>query len=121
MREQTFLRPLTFMSGGLLIWAVHFAVLYAINALACARGFAGREVFGIGVVTFGIGAATLVAVAALGWIVARTRTSGMPYLPRSAGHQTGRFMNYMAVAIAGLSLVGVIWDAIPVLIIPPCG
>jgi hypothetical protein len=50
MGDEDFIRKSLFMIGGLLVWAVHFGLVYTFNALACARGFVGLQVFGFGVV-----------------------------------------------------------------------
>ena len=44
-------------SSGVVVWAVHFAMIYGSTALACARGFARRAWLGVGVVAWAIGAA----------------------------------------------------------------
>lgn len=121
MREQAFLRPLLFMLAGLLVWAAHFAVLYAINALACARGFANGMALGVGIVPLAISAATLLALAVLGWIVFGALSGSRPHVPASAEHQTSVFMRFVALTVAGISFVAIVYETVPAFIVPPCG
>ena len=109
-----------FMIGGLLVWAVHFTIIYGFTTVACANGFAASRVLGIGLVPFVIGTATLLAWAATG-LVLRSALSG-PIPPRSAryGESIERFMQYTTATIAVLSFVAIAWNALPVLIVTPC-
>jgi hypothetical protein len=104
------------MSAPLVIWALHFLVIYGLTAIACARGFATTRVAGIDAVTWGIVVATLVAAGVMlftiGVAVRRLGT-------RSSG--TAAFVHWMSAAAGGLALVGVLWEALAVLIVPACG
>lgn len=103
------------MFSGALIWAGHFAVIYPFTALACARGFAALHWFGVGVVTWVIGIATVIAVVAVAMIIARSLGS-MPTHPAN----TTRFAHWMTAAIGGLALLAIVWEALPVLVVPTC-
>ena len=120
MSDGSAVGKMLFMIGGLLVWAVHFTIIYGFTAVACANGFAATRVLGIGVVPFVIGAATLLALATTG-LVLKSALSG-PILPRSAryGETTEHFLRYTAVVIAVLSLVAIAWNALPVLVVIPC-
>jgi hypothetical protein len=87
--------------GGILVWAAHFGVLYGFTALACARGFPGA-------VPWVTGVATVAALAALGVVAHRLRG------------RRGDFEAWLALAIAGLALVAVLYEAIPLFIVPAC-
>jgi len=55
--------------AGLLVWVLHFGLVYAASAIACARGSAGADVSDLPAVTLlvlGMTALALLAVAALG-------------------------------------------------------
>jgi hypothetical protein len=107
-------------ASALAIWAVAFAVSYVLVALACVpapapRAAAGRE-----------------AVALLGWLIAATsvvaalamllvslrhrRVSG----PEPAEGEHRAFSHRLATAIAGLSTLGTVWNAVALLSLPPC-
>jgi hypothetical protein len=89
---------------GALIWAVHFAVIYATTSLLCARG-ASR-----GVVVGAVGVATLMALAATIAVFVR---SG-----RAAAREG--FLPWMAAGIAGLAALAIVWEALPALLVPAC-
>jgi hypothetical protein len=104
------------MSAPLVIWAVHFLVIYGLTAIACAHGFGATRVLGIDIVSWGIGAATVVAAGAMLFTIA----AAVRHLrPQSNG--TAAFVHWMSAAAGGLALVGVLWEAMPVLIVPVCG
>ena len=87
------------ISSGPLLWALHFAVLYGFTALACARGFAHSVPWVIGVATLVLGAAAAF------------------FILRSSKDQ---FIGWLAAALAALSLLAMVWQAVPVLIVPAC-
>lgn len=119
MRSRRFAGLLTGMMAGLLIWAAHFAVVYAFNGLACARGFAGTTLFGIGLVPAGIVAVTVLALAATALVVLRARRGPWPALGTS--DEAGRFVRWMTAAFASLSLLAILWIGLPALQVPACG
>lgn len=89
------------MSSGIVVWALHFTALYGYTALACARG--------LGVsVPWVAAAATAAALAAMGWIVLRT-------LPHRA-----EFNGWLTLAIVGLAVIGVVYETVPLFIVPIC-
>jgi hypothetical protein len=93
--------PVIRMSSGAIVWGAHFAAIYGITALACARGFPG-------LVPWAIGIATIIAVALvflLIWI---------------AYKDIGAFANWLSAAVAGLALLAIIWEAVAVLLVPAC-
>lgn len=114
--RRSFVGSAALMLGGLLVWAVYFLFVYVFNALACARGFAGAELLGIGLVPFTIGAATLAAlliVAALGLVAARRARAAQ-------ADDVARFLRYTAALVALLSFVAVAWTGLSLLLIAPC-
>jgi hypothetical protein len=106
------------MLSGLLIWACHFGMIYSFTALACARGFWRLNWLGVGIVPWAIGAATLVAVsAASGITILSIRYAG----ERTAQENASRFVHWMTAAIGALALLAIVWQALPVLLVPTCG
>lgn len=120
MAERRFIAKSLFMLAGLLIWAAHFTVMYAFNALACARGFAGSSVLGIGVVTLAAVLATAAAAAATAWMLFLAFRWEGP-LSGESGDPAARTIRYAAVGLGGLGLVAILWSGLPALIVPPCG
>lgn len=88
------------MSSGAIVWAMHFAAIYGITALACARGLPA-------VVPWAIGTATVLAFAAAVAITA-------------LGARAAGFTGWMTAAISGLALIAMAWEAIPVFVVPAC-
>jgi hypothetical protein len=108
------------MSGGPLVWAAHFAILYGLNTLACAQGFAAGTVLGIGVVPFGVAAATLLAGAMDLAILAIARVAPAPARSAPGAEETEGFLRHAAAAGALLSLLAVGWNALPAFLVNPC-
>ncbi len=104
--------------SGALIWALHFAVIYSFTALACARGFWEASWLGVGVVGWAIGMATFVAVLAVSAIGVQALRSARS---RGAQENAMAFVHWMTMGIAWLSLVAIVWEAVPVLLVPACG
>lgn len=98
----TFLASMLRMSAGIWVWALHFTVIYAFTALACARALPP------GAVIWTVSVATLVAAAAcLG-------------IARAGLRRVEHFESWMSAALAGLALLGVVWQGLPVLMVPIC-
>lgn len=89
------------MSAGVIVWALHFTVLYGFTALACARGFAGA-------VPWVSGAASVLALVAVLLILARTRP------------HRDEFESWLAFSIAALALVGIAFETVPVYLVRTC-
>jgi len=101
---------------GPLIWAAHFLAIYALTTLACERrGMAAW--FGVDAVPWFIGAATLAAVIVLVLTISGALHSVRhdASLPEPSG-----FMRWLTAAIAALALLAVLWEALPVLLVPIC-
>jgi hypothetical protein len=110
--------PLLWMCAGLIAWSVQFTVIYAANAVACARGVAGLGVLGLDLVRLVVGVTTLLALAAAGFALWRARAQQRD---ASGNDPAQRFVNATAVLVSGLSLVVILWHGLPALIVPLCG
>jgi hypothetical protein len=121
MADADFIRKSLFMMGGLLVWAAQFTTVYVFNALACARGFAGLRVFGMGVVPFVVGAVSLLAFGATVVLLLAALWRRGPVRASREENPADDFLRYTTVAIAALSLVAIPWNALPAFIVPPCG
>jgi hypothetical protein len=89
------------IASGALVWAAHFTALYGFTALACGRGFAGA-------VPWVAGGATLAAIGALGLIAWRHRG------------RRDEFNAWLTLALAGLALLAVVYETVPLFIVPIC-
>ena len=84
-----------------IVWATHFAIAYGITALACARAAPHAVPWTIGVATLGA-AALMVATMVRAW-------------PRR-----GDFEAWLTLALAAMALTAIVWEGMPVLIVPAC-
>lgn len=109
---------LVLATGGLIAWAAQFTVIYGVAAVACARGYAGESLFGIGLVPLTILAATVIALAATGLVVMKAARDRKRMDERV--HPTDRFLNTTTLLVGGLSLVTILWHGLPALIVPAC-
>ena len=99
------------LSAGVIVWAAHFGTIYGYTGLACARRFHDTGPLWIAGVPWVIGVATLIAVAIMLWLIA----------PLVRGHRRDDFVVWMSAAIAGLALIGIVYEAVPVVMLPVCG
>lgn len=96
-------------SGGVMLWALHFLVIYGFTALACARGFHQRDWLGAGPITWVVLGATVVTATGMIWLMRRLWLA----TPRV-------FVDWLGAALTALALVGVLYEALPVLLVKPC-
>ena len=87
------------IGAGIVVWALHFTVVYGFTALACERGFGAAVPWAIGIAT----AFAAVAAAAL-----------------IATHLGREFTRWMTAGIAAFALVGILWEGVSALFVPPC-
>jgi hypothetical protein len=93
------MRRVLLIPSGALVWAVHFAAIYGITALACARGFAH-------VVPWTVGIAGSIAVALLVVIMRATYAA--------------EFVGWTTSAIAGAALLAIVWESLAGFLVPAC-
>lgn len=91
-----------FMSSGAMVWALHFGAVYGLAALACARGWQRLIVPSVAVST----ALAVAAILAILVVALRGRA---------------QFEWWMAAGIAAFALLGIVWGALAVLMVPACG
>jgi hypothetical protein len=95
--------------AGLIVWSVHFLVVYCSAAVFCAAGIADRLLLGWRPIVVVTAAATLAALLALA--VLALRPAGGP--PRNAAidYEADGFLIWQTRAVAAFSAVGVIFVA----------
>ena len=106
--------------AGLLIWAGHFAIVYGVHAVACARGLAERTLFGFGAVPFVVTLATALALAGSGIVLAIALRDLRTLRGNDEATDSQRFLTYTSATIAGFSILAIVWVALPAAIIRPC-
>jgi hypothetical protein len=113
--------PILGAAAGMLVWAAHFGLVYAANAVACARGFAGRALLGLPLVPVLVMGATALALTAVGWIAWRARRRLYADLSGEDGEDDPQFTVWLTYAVALVSALAILWEGIPVFIVHPCG
>lgn len=96
-----FVRTVLSTGSGVLVWAAHFMLVYGWAALACARGYAALPPWVVGVLS--LAAAALCGALALHFW--RTRA---------------RFERALGGGLAALALVAILWESLPLAMVPPC-
>jgi hypothetical protein len=83
------------------LWAAHFTAIYGAATLACARGFNDA-------IPPAIAIATILAACGCGWLMI-------------VGWRHRRtFEAWLMAALAAMALLAILWEALPVLMVPPC-
>ena len=94
------------MSSGLIIWAVHFTVIYGFNTLACTRAFADVKVGNLGLVPIVVIALTVAALAGTGAVLRyAVRNGGDAALAER--ERRSRILRTLTITVAALSLVAI--------------
>lgn len=108
---------------GPVIWAVHFLLCYVGAALFCAK----REwlAFGFGGLRLAIAALTAAAIAAImlsAWLAWRQWGFGTDDPPHDGATRGDRilFQGFATLLLSGLSLVAVVYVALPALFLTEC-
>jgi hypothetical protein len=99
---------------GLLVWGVHFGVVYAAHALACERRLAGWHVLGLPFVQAVTAAVTLCA---LGLLVLLARG---PRFVADGGEEEPGFREWLAAAACLAAAIAILFQAMPAFVLPPC-
>jgi hypothetical protein len=89
------------IASGVIVWALHFGVIYGFTALACARGFPH----------------------AVPWVIlAATLTAGALAVALVVKGYRGRpeFIDWMTASVAGLALVAIAYESIAAFLVPLC-
>jgi hypothetical protein len=104
------------------IWAAHFMFCYVFAAVGCAKR-PGPEVMGD--VRLAVGAATVIALllaapfGLAGWAQARVPGDPPPHQD-STDEDRQRFLGLAKMMLAGLSVVAILYTAIPAFMFPDC-
>lgn len=109
-----------FMLAGFLIWGAHFTAIYGFNAVVCARGLGADAVIGIPMVAVGVTVLTFLAFAALAGTTYLAWSGQRPLMPDGSGPELAAFVRHTTLLACAMGAVGVIWDAVPVFLVPPC-
>lgn len=109
----SFTRVFLLMLSGPLIWAGHFLFVYSFTGIVCSRPAVHTEWIGMSMAVWVIGFAALLSIAAIGAIYLKMKKS----VP-AAGDP--RFVPVMTCMLALLSVVAIVWETLPVFLMPTC-
>lgn len=108
-----FTRTALRMFSGPLIWGVHFLAIYVFAAVACARESFNPAL--VAAVPWAVlGMTLLAATALLAMIVPAIRVA------KHSRDDASVFIPWATAAFAALALIAVIWETLPVLMVPIC-
>jgi hypothetical protein len=128
-------RRLIGAGGGLVVWSIHFVVVYALVGVGCEQGWNLRPLLGSNALTVWLIAATVPALAAIAWI-AWAGARGVRHWHRESiraapQHQPAtempigeakrwRFLAALTLALAVVAFVATAMTAVPIFMLPPC-
>lgn len=98
----------------LFVWAAHFAFCYVAAATGCPDGGTAAPMRADGVLQAALVGATLAAAAVLGWMLWRGCRA------RGGADDGDSLVRFVRPTAALLSLAGVAWAAVPLLLLPAC-
>ncbi|RJF95948.1 hypothetical protein [Noviherbaspirillum saxi] len=113
MSEPSFTRSMLRIFAGPIVWAVHFIVIYGFTGIACARRTAHLEWLGLGVIAWGIGGASIVAVATIAFMHLHTWRTGMQTSEKD-------FIRWSAAILGLISILAIAWETLPLFLVPKC-
>jgi len=120
MAEQRFGSKTFLIFGGLLIWAAHFMFVYSTNAVVCARNLDDITILGAELAPFIVMLATLAALAVACYVLYAAVAWGGPLRGESRNDPGSAFIRQITIVLTLLSIVAILWTALPSLIVSPC-
>jgi hypothetical protein len=101
---------MTRICAGIIIWGVHFAVIYGYTGLACARRLTESGETWVALIPWVVGIATVAGVAAT-----------LVFIPAGLRATHARFVEWVSGWVAAFALLAMVLEAIAVLWVPACG
>jgi hypothetical protein len=119
MDNGRFIAVIAHLLAGLIVWAAAFAAAYTVTAIVCARRLGEVAVLGLAMLPLSIGAITVAALAA----TAAIAVAAYRRLPAGAERgptDTRGFVHAVALTVALLAIVAIIWNGVPALFFSTC-
>ena len=110
----TFTRSFLLLFSGAIVWSVHFVAIYGFTGVMCARPALRQEWLGIGIIAWGVSLASLMAIAIL--VVLHFAS----WRAWRQGHDIS-FQRKTAASLALFAILAIVWETLPVLLVPACG
>jgi uncharacterized membrane protein len=103
--------------AGMILWAIAFTAAYLVVAVVCARRLGDVDVLGLPILPFSIGAITIVTLAATGLVAfgAYRRRPGS-----GEDSDLPAFVRSVALFVALMALLGIVWNGVPALFFASC-
>jgi hypothetical protein len=123
MNVSYFTRTFLLIFSGPIIWAAHFVAIYGFTGVACARALHRIEWLGIGAVSWFIGISGLLALAAIAAIAVIASRNGKRQVQsddRGLPADQHAFIGSITIMLGLLAAIAVIWESLPVLMVPVC-
>ena len=113
---------LTLVATPMVVWALHLVVVYSLEGLACARGWPLARIAGMSQFNWLLVVVTVPALAAVAWLMSRGwRDAREPDGSRGTpAARRQRLLAWVAMALAVVSAVAIIFATLPVFMLPPC-
>ena len=119
MDSNRFLPVIAHLLAGLIVWAAAFTAAYAVTAVVCARRLGEVAVLGLAMLPLSIGAITVAALA----VTAAIAVAAYRRQPEGAERgptDTRGFVHAVALTVALLAIVAIIWNGVPALFFSTC-
>lgn len=119
--------PLVAVAMPMVVWALHFVVLYSLVGLGCERAVMLQRFATLPLLTWVLVLVTCAALALIAWLGWRAwrRWHALGAHPPAAGPvrpapPRERFMRLATALLALLAFIAVVFTATPILMLPPC-
>jgi hypothetical protein len=119
MSNARFIALIGYLLAGMIVWAAAFTVAYTAAAIVCARRLGDVAVLGIPMLAFSIGAITVVALVATG-AIALVAYRRQPQAASRNDTDPRGFIEAMALIVALMAIVGIVWNGLPALFFLTC-
>jgi hypothetical protein len=117
MANARFASVIGWVLAGMILWALAFTAAYTVVAVVCARRLGDVDVLGLPILPFSIGAITVVTLAATG-LVAVAAYRRRPGSGEDA--DLAAFVRSVALFVALLAILGIVWNGVPALFFATC-
>lgn len=113
MRISLFTHDILLLFAGPLVWVIHFLVIYGFMGVVCERPAAQQAAWlGIALAHWGVAVASVAALAVLAPTVL--------VQPRTPEPHNRRFVRWMALSLNGFALLAIVWETLPIFLVPAC-
>lgn len=114
---------LTGLALPMVVWALHFLLIYVLMGLVCARDWSTRSIAGLPMpawLLLGLAVGALLALALLALRAWRSLRDARIRV-QDASAERARFIAGAMLALCLLAAIAVAWTTLPALLLPACG